>query len=152
MTINGISRVLNFANGQKILEIAKVIPLKYTVIIMSHNFTKNRETSDIEICSLLYNQVKVFRDVELVDKPFTADVCKGILSDASGVISSRYHAAVGALTSGVPTLTIGWNSKYDELMRFMRFRLVRPWDTRYCISTCSICFVGGCSGMFWGYL
>lgn len=115
------SAILFNRHGVKYLklleEFIKVIPKKYSVIIMSHNFSKNGETSDVEICSVLHNQVKVFRDVELVDNPYTADVFKGILSDASGIITSRYHAAVAGLTSGVPVLTIGWNSKYYELMK-----------------------------------
>lgn len=42
---------------------------------------------------------------------------KGILSRATLVVGSRFHALVGALSQGVPTIGAGWSHKYPELFR-----------------------------------
>lgn len=44
-------------------------------------------------------------------------VLKSVLGQAAGVVSSRFHAVVGALSQGVPTLAYGWSHKYVELLR-----------------------------------
>lgn len=43
-------------------------------------------------------------------------VLKAALGQASAVLSSRFHAVVGALSQGVPTLAYGWSHKYVELL------------------------------------
>jgi colanic acid/amylovoran biosynthesis protein len=41
---------------------------------------------------------------------------KALLSRAGAVVGSRYHALIGALSSGTPTVSMGWSHKYSELM------------------------------------
>lgn len=56
-----------------------------------------------------------------LDCPLVADedplVLKGVLGSAQAVVGSRFHAVVGALAQGVPTVTIGWSHKYGELLQ-----------------------------------
>jgi hypothetical protein len=40
---------------------------------------------------------------------------KGVLGACRLVVASRYHALVGALVQGVPSLATGWSHKYAEL-------------------------------------
>ncbi|MFT4122948.1 MAG: polysaccharide pyruvyl transferase family protein [Microbacteriaceae bacterium] len=42
---------------------------------------------------------------------------KSKIGKADFVISSRFHALVGALSQGVPTIALGWSHKYKELLR-----------------------------------
>ena len=40
---------------------------------------------------------------------------KGIIRNCLGMIGSRYHALVGALSQAVPALAVGWSHKYQGL-------------------------------------
>ena len=44
-------------------------------------------------------------------------VLKWILSQATFVVASRFHAIVSSLSTGVPCLAAGWSHKYPELLR-----------------------------------
>ena len=52
-------------------------------------------------------------------------VLKAALGQASLVVASRFHAVVGALSQGVPTVSLGWSHKYAELLRDFR---VPEWN------------------------
>lgn len=44
-------------------------------------------------------------------------VLKAMIGQAHGMVASRFHAVVGGLSQGVPTLAYGWSHKYKELLR-----------------------------------
>ncbi len=41
---------------------------------------------------------------------------KKMISEASLIVGSRYHALVAALSCGVPCVAVGWSHKYGELL------------------------------------
>lgn len=43
---------------------------------------------------------------------------KNIIASCEVIVASRYHSCVAALSSGVPTLVVGWHYKYEELLRW----------------------------------
>ena len=52
--------------------------------------------------------------LSIVDNPDPLAV-KGIIRNCEGMIGSRYHALVSALSQGVPALAVGWSHKYPGL-------------------------------------
>ena len=52
--------------------------------------------------------------LRIVDNPDPLAV-KGIIGNCGGMIGSRYHALVSALSQGVPALAVGWSHKYQGL-------------------------------------
>lgn len=53
---------------------------------------------------------------ELLLKSADPLVLKAWLGQATVVLASRFHAAVSALSQGVPTVVVGWAHKYQRLM------------------------------------
>jgi polysaccharide pyruvyl transferase WcaK-like protein len=47
---------------------------------------------------------------------YTAPQIKAVIGQLDLLIGSRFHALVGALSSGVPVVALGWSHKYDELL------------------------------------
>jgi len=43
---------------------------------------------------------------------------KALISGASMAVTSRYHALVAALSTGVPAVSVGWNEKYRDIMDY----------------------------------
>lgn len=41
---------------------------------------------------------------------------KAVLGQADVVVASRFHAVVGALAQGVPSVVLGWSHKYEQLL------------------------------------
>lgn len=83
------------------------------VYLLVHSFTKNASSSDSfvidEILKINKNAIKINSDLNPI-------ILKKVLSEAKYVISSRYHVIVGAMSSNVPAIAIGWNEKYKSFL------------------------------------
>jgi coenzyme F420 hydrogenase subunit beta len=55
---------------------------------------------------------------------------KAVIAACEFVVASRFHAVIAALSSGVPTLTIGWHWKYEETAEWFELEdaLVQFWQ------------------------
>lgn len=70
------------------------------------------ETSDRRIASSVATQL----DASTFDDP-RPRALKAVIGGASLLIASRFHAIVGGLSQGVPTIALGWSHKYEELLK-----------------------------------
>lgn len=69
--------------------------------------------ADIRLARQINNRIG--QHVEIVTAHDPLEI-KGIIGASSGVISSRYHGLVSALSQGVPALATSWSHKYGTLM------------------------------------
>ncbi|RIJ76903.1 polysaccharide pyruvyl transferase family protein [Nakamurella silvestris] len=70
------------------------------------------ERGDLDVC----DELVASGDVEVFSSEHPR-VLKAALGQAELTIASRFHAVVGSLSQGVPTLALGWSHKYLELLR-----------------------------------
>ena len=73
--------------------------------------------SDLEACEELVELVLSNGIICTLSEPESALEAKQALSNARLVFSSRYHACISALSSGVPCIGTSWSHKYEELYR-----------------------------------
>ena len=121
LTIVPNSNMLNGSNGwSKQLYIDSIIQI---VDCFVENFDEevyvmNHEAeSDLEICNSLFNLINnKYKNCSLIE-PKTAIEAKQILGSSRMVFSSRYHACISALSSGVVCFSTSWSHKYEELYK-----------------------------------
>ena len=46
----------------------------------------------------------------------SAEELKGVIGRCDAYVASRYHSMVAALSTGVPTMVVGWSHKYPEVL------------------------------------
>lgn len=64
------------------------------------------------------NQQDLSQPIPIVSTGMDPRDIKSILAASCFHIGSRYHSLVGALSSGVPSVALGWHHKYTDLMKF----------------------------------
>jgi len=70
------------------------------------------ERGDLDVC----DELVASGDVEVFSSE-QPRVLKAALGQSEITIASRFHAVVGSLSQGVPTIALGWSHKYLELLR-----------------------------------
>ena len=56
----------------------------------------------------------------LIEGDYAPDELKGVIGRCEAYVASRYHSMVAALSSGVPTMAVGWSHKYAEVLGMFR--------------------------------
>ena len=87
--------------------------------------TKYLLSKDAKPFFLLHEGSKDYELMELISAAVDADVpivveedplkIKGILANCNGMLGSRFHGLVSALSQGIPAIATGWNYKYQML-------------------------------------
>lgn len=89
-----------------------------SVILLPHMFSmrKVEHKDDRFLCGLIKVAVSDSDRCFMIRKHISAAFAKSIDGQVDLMIGSRFHSCVFALSSGVPTVALGWAHKYPELM------------------------------------
>lgn len=74
---------------------------------------------DLKVCEDVLERMKNPQHALLLRENLSAPLLKGIIGRGEVAIGSRFHFMVAALSSGVPSLAIGWSHKYAEMMQML---------------------------------
>lgn len=74
--------------------------------------------ADVRLAKQLVKNLEFDVDIVIEDNSL---IIKGIISKSKGVISSRFHGLVSALSTAVPSLATGWSHKYQLLFNEYEF-------------------------------
>ena len=94
-----------------IMLIDKLIKTGKNVYILKHS------NEDYDICKKLKSNYLVSSKVKLISDVLNAIELEDIIKKFDFIIASRYHSIVHAYKNNVPSLILGWATKYYELSK-----------------------------------
>jgi polysaccharide pyruvyl transferase WcaK-like protein len=88
------------------------------VILLGHQFLEDNSVrkDDRTLCNYIFSSLDRSLPVVHLDKALSATQAKSVIGNCDLLLSSRYHALIAAMSQGIPSCSIGWAHKYDELM------------------------------------
>ena len=99
--------------------VAYAISKDFKVVMIPHAVrpeSRLRRNNDLILCREILDFKGCNAGVCLVESKPRAPVLRALISRMDVVVVSRFHAAISALSTGVPLLTIGGGHKYREAM------------------------------------
>lgn len=72
--------------------------------------------NDLIICSEVYESVRDKTRVRWYPREMSPEEIRELIGRCEALVASRFHAMIGALEKGTPTLLIGWSHKYKEVL------------------------------------
>lgn len=87
------------------------------VVIAPHSLATGRsKNNDIDCAAALASRFRSDPGVVHIDAPPNARVLRALFGMSRCVVSSRFHACVAAVSTGVPVITLAWGHKYHDLL------------------------------------
>lgn len=89
------------------------------VFLLPHSrYPSNAGACDGDVCRQVFMLLpgNLHDGIHCVDELLTAPQAKELIGSAELAIVSRYHAAIAALSTATPIVTIGWNQKYRDVL------------------------------------
>lgn len=91
-----------------------------SIVLIPNEVQPESDFNDITVSLEIQDKLKNEGiHVEIIDSAHMSSTeLKNIIASCEVVVASRYHSCVAALSSGVPTLVVGWHYKYEELLHW----------------------------------
>jgi len=92
---------------------------KFKLVLFPHCALANRKTkknNDLWIVRGIFEKVSAKKSIMYLDKEYSAEDLRYLISCFDVLITSRYHGMVTALSAEVVPLVIGWSHKYTETL------------------------------------
>jgi len=116
-----VSRLMESRDDKYVPQMAKYInaiieEMKVKVILVPHvaHYDEREDSRDTQ--RRIYQNLKNRSEVMVINGNYSSQELKGIISMCDMFIGSYMHACIAALSSGVPTIVLGWAHKYKGIM------------------------------------
>ena len=95
----------------------RLIGSGYRVLLVPHTYRVGSENPNL--CDYVVSKFVAdgLEGVDLVTENLSPIDLKSIISNAYIHIGARYHSLVASLSTGIPSISLSWHSKYKDLMR-----------------------------------
>jgi coenzyme F420-reducing hydrogenase beta subunit/polysaccharide pyruvyl transferase WcaK-like protein len=99
--------------------IGRLLEKGWRVVLVPNAIREQKDrlkNNDVPIIEMVSAGLEERAGLEVFARDVDAMTIKRIIARCDFFISSRFHALIGALTQGVPTLVCGWGHKYFEVL------------------------------------
>ena len=125
VVIRNISSITNMTSGEDHVELCKQIITKYSnahqsILLIPHSIGngKNLKTCDLALARKIYNEMPDIENLVLLDDiNLTYQQTRAIIGQLNFYITSRYHSLASALKMRIPTISLSWHIKYNDIMK-----------------------------------
>jgi|GEM_PF-1525146 len=96
------------------------------ILFLPHTYSQDKNNCDREVCNQILTLIKnnnlIDNKVFVIKDDINPMQAKAIISNARFSIVSRYHALVASLSSGIPSIAMGWHNKYEDILEYYNFK------------------------------
>jgi polysaccharide pyruvyl transferase WcaK-like protein len=88
------------------------------VLLIPNEIPSYSEYHDAHVATEIWKELDCNSNVSVLDvSQMSSTQLKTEIGQCEVLVASRYHSCVAALSSGIPTLVVGWHHKYYELLK-----------------------------------
>lgn len=89
------------------------------IVFIPHDIRPREEYDDAYVANKVYREMKNKSRVKVIDFDYSVEEFKGIIGRCDLFVGSRYHSIIASVSMCVPTLIVGWEHKYYEVMELV---------------------------------
>lgn len=87
----------------------------FSIVLLPHSYGRgSSKNNDLDLVRLIHSSVPT-GVAGIVDDAEDPKLLRALIGEADFFIGCRFHSVVASLSMAVPTVTIGWSHKYEEM-------------------------------------